>query len=200
MDDTRSRGRAAARTRWGVPIVAGLALGLFALATDAWPNAPRDVRIIGQLAGPWLLVAAAVGRRARSVRDAATDGLVALLVGVATYDAPLLLMGTTPLFAVLWLVVAFIVGPIGGVLGHVSGERTMRGVTAFVVLWGTAIGELAARVDPLNNHLAWVVALLLGVAVATAPARRLWVGVGVCLVGAGSAVLFPLLLAGIAGW
>lgn len=186
---------------WLVPVLAGVILGLAASATDFWGGASRTLAIAGQLAGPWLLVAGAVGRARRDLREAAIVGLVTLLVGVVIYDSIIILTGGSPLFAALWLVMAVVVGPVGGMLGRLADDEGNAGIAAHAILWGTAVGEAAARIDPLNNQLAWVTGGLISAAIATARrGRRVAAAVGIAIVAALAAVAFPLLLSGIAGW
>lgn len=187
---------------WAVPVAAGLGLAAFAITTDIVASS-RTVSLAGELAGPWLLVAHAVGRRRGEARSAAAHGLVALLVGVVAYDLPFVIAGASPLYAALWLVVAVVVGPAGGVSGWIASSASNEWLRlgAHASVWGVAVGEAGARIDPLNNRMAWVAGALALVAVATAPAgRRAVSAVVVAVVAVGAAVAFPFLLSGIAGW
>lgn len=187
---------------WVVPVAAGIGLGAFATATDVLGSS-RTVLLVGELAGPWLLVAYVVGRRRDTAGSAALHGLVALLVGVLVYDAVFVVAGSSPLYAALWLVVAVVVGPSGGATGWVSRSATSTWLRAgaHAAVWGVVVGEAAGRADPLNNRMAWVAAAFAVAAVVTAPRDRRVVAVaGAAAVAVLSAVAFPLLLDGIAGW
>lgn len=104
----------------------GLALGVFSSLADGvvpW----RTFTTLGNIISPWVIVAFAAGRLARSLRAGAWAGTGALVVGVVTYyliqgirfaitdGAPSgYLMNATHL---VWLIAAFTVGPIVGAAG-----------------------------------------------------------------------------------
>lgn len=187
---------------WVPAVLGGIVLGVAAILTDV--GAPtRTVAMLGELAGPWLLVAAYVGSRGDRLRDAAVQGLVALLVGVVVYDLPSLVAGVSPLFMVFWLAVAVVVGPIGGVAGWLRRNDPFPSirVLAHSAVWGVAIGEAMARADSLNNHLAVVAGALFVVAtIATPRGYRARATVATIVVAFVSALLMPVVLGGIAGW
>lgn len=129
----------------GVLVVAalvGIALGVFStLADGIIPG--RLVTLLGNIAAPWVIAAFVVGYRARSVKQGAIAGALALLVGVVVYYA----IGSVRNYAagnlnVIWTVVALFAGPVVGACGAaISTRRERPPLIAVIVPAAMLIGE-----------------------------------------------------------
>jgi hypothetical protein len=101
----------------------GVGLGALSLAGDraSFETVWRLFAIVGNLAGPWVLAALLLGRRAGDLRSGAAAGGVSSVVGVAGYYLGVLLSGGDVAGAVgagtVWLAVAVVIGPLIGACG-----------------------------------------------------------------------------------
>lgn len=172
-------------TGWRRPsmiVIVGLAVGMGASAADAFMGfgvgSQAWVRVLSiflNMVISWVGTAFLVGRVTRTPRNAAVAGLVVLYVAVLGYYVfgaflgDRVHVGWTTLSAVplRWLVVATVVGPVFGLLGHLSRRSDWLGTIATLSLPATAVVEVFGLfrisldgfgLDPLRE---WTIATVL---------------------------------------
>lgn len=149
-------------TATGVVVLAvagGILLGLFSTVADR-PNVPGVVRWLGNVPGPWVLLAFVIGAVAGTRLGGAFAAVVGLASGVVSYYVYLYTTGARPWLdtvehaMVVWTLVAVAAGILFGWAGGSwrRGRRWER-VVAVALLCGVLAGE-ALLLMTEKGHLA----------------------------------------------
>jgi hypothetical protein len=132
-------------------LVAGLALGLFSVVGDRLPaDTLHLVVALANAAGPWFVVAFAVGSLQVDRKRGAVAAALALAIAVVVYYAGIYVGGNEVAdlarVAGAWLVIAAVVGPVLGAAGAAwsGGDARSRGL-AVSLLGGLLLAEAAHR-------------------------------------------------------
>jgi Family of unknown function (DUF6518) len=118
---------ARARRVFVLAVVVGVALGVFSILADGIIPG-RLFTLLGNIAAPWGIAAFVVGYRARSIKQGALAGALALVVGVVTYYAGTAIRdyAADTSTNVIWTVVALVAGPVMGACGAAVSNRRER--------------------------------------------------------------------------
>jgi hypothetical protein len=150
----RARGRDSARTRltarraaWpavlapGISLAGGLVAGALILAAHESRHA---VAVAGEIGGPWVLAAFAVGTVSRTRGLGAVGGAVAMIAMLVGYYGPASMVeGVETAHAFrFWLLVALVAGPALGFVGwHALSSAPVVRVLSIAVLAGYLVAE-----------------------------------------------------------
>lgn len=174
-----------------VPVAIGW--GVVCALLNWWPV----ISTLGQMAVPWVWLAAWAGSLAGRRGAAAVTGGAALITATLAYFgvtyvseivAYVSVAGGYRL-AVLWTAVSLVVGPIAGAVGHLvrNDRRRPFAVTAIAVISVAEPVALWAHIDHLDAHVTYVLVGIVGMSIVPAllrpPARTAALAAAMALIG-----------------